>query len=419
MEKIDSWIEKVIINLGVSEGAAPYIRLLVLLLVIALLAWLFFFITKRLVNGVLLKYVKRSRVKWDDMLMDNKVFSNLAHIVPAIIVKVITPIIFRDFEKIVPFVIKLTDIYLIVVIMMVINATLRVSEKIISKSKAFVDKPLSSYFQLIRIILYIAAGILILSILMGKSPVYFLSAFGAMTAIIMLIFKDTILGLVASVQISANDMVRVGDWVEMPKFNADGDVLAINLNTVKVQNWDKTVTTIPTYYFITDSFKNWRGMQESGGRRIKRALYINARTVKFVDPETRERYLEYYLLKDYITQRQKDIDRHNKEHDINTSVLINGRRMTNLGVFRHYVESYLRNHPQIRNDMTLMVRQLNIEDRGIPIEVYCFTTTTEWVKYEEIQADIFDHLLAAVSFFDLEIFQQPGGSDITRAVRGL
>ena len=418
MEKIDSWIEKVIINLGVSEGAAPYIRLLVLLLVIALLAWLFFFITKRLVNGVLLKYVKRSRVKWDDMLMDNKVFSNLAHIVPAIIVKVITPIIFRDFEKIVPFVIKLTDIYLIVVIMMVINATLRVSEKIISKSKAFVDKPLSSYFQLIRIILYIAAGILILSILMGKSPVYFLSAFGAMTAIIMLIFKDTILGLVASVQISANDMVRVGDWVEMPKFNADGDVLAINLNTVKVQNWDKTVTTIPTYYFITDSFKNWRGMQESGGRRIKRALYINARTVKFVDPETRERYLEYYLLKDYITQRQKDIDRHNKEHDINTSVLINGRRMTNLGVFRHYVESYLRNHPQIRNDMTLMVRQLNIEDRGIPIEVYCFTTTTEWVKYEEIQADIFDHLLAAVSFFDLEIFQQPGGSDITRAFTG-
>ena len=159
-------------------------------------------------------------------------------------------------------------------------------------------------------------------------------------------------------------------------------------------------------------------MQESGGRRIKRALYINARTVKFVDPETRERYLEYYLLKDYITQRQKDIDRHNKEHDINTSVLINGRRMTNLGVFRHYVESYLRNHPQIRNDMTLMVRQLNIEDRGIPIEVYCFTTTTEWVKYEEIQADIFDHLLAAVSFFDLEIFQQPGGSDITRAFNG-
>ena len=418
MEKIDSWIEKVIINLGVSEGAAPYIRLLVLLLVIALLAWLFFFITKRLVNGVLLKYVKRSRIKWDDMLMDNKVFSNLAHIVPAIIVKIITPIIFRDFEKIVPFVIKLTDIYLIVVIMMVINATLRVSEKIISKSKAFVDKPLSSYFQLIRIILYIAAGILILSILMGKSPVYFLSAFGAMTAIIMLIFKDTILGLVASVQISANDMVRVGDWVEMPKFNADGDVLAINLNTVKVQNWDKTVTTIPTYYFITDSFKNWRGMQESGGRRIKRALYINARTVKFVDPETRERYLEYYLLKDYITQRQKDIDRHNKEHDIDTSVLINGRRMTNLGVFRHYVESYLRNHSQIRNDMTLMVRQLNIEDRGIPIEIYCFTTTTEWVKYEEIQADIFDHLLAAVSFFDLEIFQQPGGSDITRAFTG-
>ena len=415
MESIDRWVERIIISLGVSETTAPYIRLLALLVIVGLLAWLFFYITKRIVNGVLSGYVKKTRATWDDQLMDNKVFSTLAHIVPAIIIKGIAPVLFRDFEKVLPFVIKLTDSYLIIVILMVISASLRVAEKALAKSKAFTDKPLSSYFQLIRIILYIAAGILVLSILMGKSPVYFLSAFGAMTAIIMLIFKDTILGLVASVQISANDMVRVGDWVEMPKFNADGDVLAINLNTVKVQNWDKTVTTIPTYYFITDSFKNWRGMQESGGRRIKRAVYINARTIKFVDPDTREKYLRYYLLKDYITQRQKDIDRHNKEHNIDTSVLINRRRMTNLGVFRHYVESYLRNHPGIRKDMTLMVRQLNIEDRGIPIEIYCFTTTTEWVKYEEIQADIFDHLLAAVYFFDLEIFQQPGGSDITRA----
>ncbi|MFA5444794.1 MAG: mechanosensitive ion channel domain-containing protein [Bacteroidales bacterium] len=415
MEKLDTWLEKIIMNLGVAENVAPYLRLLVLLVITGLLSWLFFYLTKRIVRGFLYRYVKKTKTKWDDLLMDNKVFFNLAHIVPAIVIRLIAPVLFRDFDKLLPFIIKLTDSYLIVVILLVITASLRVAEKVLAKSKAFADKPVSSYFQLIRIILYIAAGILILSILMGKSPVYFLSAFGAMTAIIMLIFKDTILGLVASVQISANDMVRVGDWVEMPKFNADGDVLAINLNTVKVQNWDKTVTTIPTYYFITDSFKNWRGMQESGGRRVKRALFINARTVKFVDPDTRQRYLQYYLLKDYITKRQKDIDLHNKEHNIDTSVLINGRRMTNLGVFRHYVESYLRNHPQIRNDMTLMVRQLNIEDRGIPIEIYCFTTTTEWVKYEEIQADIFDHLLAAVSFFDLEVFQQPGGSDITRA----
>lgn len=418
MESIDKWVEKVIMSMGVSEGAAPYLRLLSLLIVVGLLSCVFFYITKRLANGILYKYIKRTRVKWDDLLLDNRIFSTLAHIVPAVIVRIIAPILFRDFEKILPLVVKLTDSYLIIVILMIITAMLRVAEKILAKSKAFIDKPLSSYFQLIRIILYIAAGILILSILLGKSPVYFLSAFGAMTALIMLVFKDTILGFVASVQISANDMVRVGDWVEMPKFNADGDVIAINLNTVKVQNWDKTVTTIPTYYFITDSFKNWRGMKESGGRRIKRALYINARTVKFVDSSTRNRYEQYHLLKNYIVEKQKEIELFNQEHEVDTSVLINGRRMTNMGVFRHYIEAYLRNHKGIRTDMTLMVRQLSIEDRGIPLEIYCFTTTTVWVQYEEIQADIFDHLLAAVSFFDLEIFQQPGGSDITRAFSG-
>lgn len=253
---------------------------------------------------------------------------------------------------------------------------------------------------------------------MGKSPTYFLTAFGAMTALIMLIFKDTILGLVASVQMSANDMVRIGDWVEMPKFNADGDVIAINLNTVKVQNWDKTVTSIPTYYFITDSFKNWRGMKESGGRRIKRALYINAASIKFVDPDMRERFLSYQLLEDYLVSRQEEIDAFNKKQKVDTSVLINGRRMTNIGVFRNYIENYLRNHKDIRKDMALMVRQLTIEDRGIPIEIYCFTKTTIWTEYEEIQSDIFDHLMAAVAFFDLDIFQQPSGSDMTRMLTG-
>lgn len=235
-----------------------------------------------------------------------------------------------------------------------------------------------------------------------------------MTAIILLIFKDTILGLVASVQISSNDMVRVGDWVEMPKFNADGDVIAINLNTVKIRNWDKTISSVPTFYFISDSFKNWRGMQESGGRRIKRTIWINIRTVKFVDPGARERYRKYFLLKDYIGIRQKEIEEYNTRHDFDESALINGRRMTNIGVFRRYVELYLRNHDQIKQDMTLLVRQMPSEDKGLPIEVYCFTNTTAWAKYEEIQSDIFDHLFAAVSFFDLEIFQQPSGSDLSR-----
>ena len=236
-----------------------------------------------------------------------------------------------------------------------------------------------------------------------------------MTALGMLVFKDTILGFVASVQISANDMVRIGDWVEMPKFNADGDVIAINLNTVKVQNWDKTITTIPTYYFITDSFKNWRGMKETGGRRIKRSIYINAASVKYINEEDRLRYARLYLLKDYLVTRQKEIDEYNKKMKVDTSVFVNGRRMTNIGVFRHYIENYLKDNKAIRKDMTLMVRQMAMEDRGIPIEIYCFTTTTVWTEYEEIQSDIFDHLMAAVSFFDLEVFQQPSGSDLKRA----
>jgi miniconductance mechanosensitive channel len=419
MKDIDRWIEKIIINSGISEGIAPYLRLLSLLAITGLLAWGSFYMTKRIINGALSRYINRSRTSWGTLLSDKKFFSALAHFVPVLIVRVVAPLLFRDFETVLPLVIKLTDIYLIMVILMAIIASLHVAEHVLSGSEAFVDKPLSSYFQLIRIVLYIASGIFILSILMGKSPVYFLSAFGAMTALVMLIFKDTILGLVASVQISANDMVRVGDWVEMPKFDANGDVTAINLNTVKVRNWDKTVTTIPTYYFVTDSFKNWRGMKESGGRRIKRALYINAATVKFIDPETRRRYQHYHLLKDYLIIRQQEIDRHNVNHDIDTSVLINGRRMTNIGVFRHYVESYVRNHPGIRKDMALMVRQLAMEDRGIPIEIYCFTTTTIWVDYEAIQSDIFDHLLAAVPFFGLEVFQQPSGTDLNRAFSSL
>jgi len=415
MESLDKWVEKIIINLGVSESAAPILRLLLLLLVLGLLSWAFFRITRLIIKGPLFRYVKRTQHKWDDLLMDNKVFSNLAHIVPVIIVRVIAPILFRDFEKILPIVIKLTDIYLIIIILVAINALLRILEQALKKSKAFVDKPVSSYFQLIKIILYIAAGILIISVLINKSPVYLLSALGAMTALGMLVFKDTILGFVASVQISANDMVRIGDWVEMPKFNADGDVIAINLNTVKVQNWDKTITTIPTYYFITDSFKNWRGMKETGGRRIKRSIYINASTVKYINEEDRLRYEKLYLLKDYLVTRQKEIDAYNKKRKVDTSVLVNGRRMTNIGVFRHYIENYLKDNKAIRKDMALMVRQMAMEDRGIPIEIYCFTTTTVWAEYEEIQSDIFDHLMAAVSYFDLEVFQQPSGSDLKRA----
>ncbi len=417
MEFIENWIEKLLTNAGVIAQAVPYLRLLLLFLALTVLAGISFFITKRLIVNTIYKFFKRSTITWDDLLADQKVFNNLAHIVPAIVVRIFAPVLLKDFDDLLPFVMKMTDAYLVIVGMMILFSFLRVAEFGLSKSPVFVDKPLASYFQLIRIVLHIATAILVLSVLLGRSPLYFLSAFGAMTAILLLVFKDTILGLVASVQMSSSDMVRVGDWIEMPKFNADGDVIAINLNTVKVRNWDKTITTIPTYYFVTDSFKNWRGMQESGGRRIKRAFFINVRSIKFIDPETREHYKKYHLLTDYITQRQKEIEEHNHAKNLDTTQLINGRRMTNIGVFRNYIERYLQNHPGIRQDMTMLVRQLAIADHGVPIEIYCFTNTIKWAEYEPIQADIFDHLLAAASFFDLEIFQQPSGSDISNAVK--
>lgn len=411
---MEEWVETLLVGLGAGESFAIFLRLVIFILVLFLISLATFWITRQVIIHYLYRFFKRSTWKWDDLLADNKVFNNLAHIVPAIFVRIMAPVVFSDFQQALPFVIKLTDSYLIIVGLTIVTAFLKVIQLGFSSHPAFKDKPLASYFQLVRIVLYIIVFILVLSVMLERSPIYFLSAFGAMTAIILLIFKDTILGLVASVQISANDMVKVGDWVEMPKFNADGDVLDINLNTVKVQNWDKTITTIPTYFFVTDSFRNWRGMVQSGGRRIKRSLFIDVHSVRFVDPAKREELKKIYLIKEYVSARQQEIEAHNMQFDFDPSVLVNGRRMTNLGVFRMYVESYLRRHPRIRQDMIIMVRQLATESKGIPMEVYCFTDTTAWIDYESIQADVFDHLFATAVFFDLDVFQEPSGKDISR-----
>lgn len=414
---IENWVDNLLIEAGVSQEWAIYLRLLSLLIALTIISGIGFFITKRIIIAYFYKLVRKSPVKWDDLLADQGVFNNLAHIVPAVFVRLLAPGIFNDFEPVLPYIIKLTDIYLIIVGMTIVVALLKVAELAFSSLPAFKDKPLTSYFQLIRILFYITTAIFVFSVLLGKSPLYFLSAFGAMTAILLLVFKDTILGLVASVQMSSNDMVRVGDWIEMPKFNADGDVIAINLNTVKVQNFDKTITTIPTYYFITDSFRNWRGMVQSGGRRIKRSIFVDSNSIRFVDPETREELKKIHLITNFVSGRQQEIEAFNTKNNIDTSVLINGRRMTNIGVFRHYIESYLKSHPGIKKEMTIMVRQLAPEDKGIPLEIYCFTNTTVWLQYESIQADIFDHLFSAARYFDICLFQQPSGNDITKAVQ--
>jgi len=415
MKEIQHYFDAFLTNSGVNHQLIPYITVFCNLLLIILLAYLFMYIAKWATENFIHAFFKRTSTKWDDIIIEFKLLYNLVRLIPVLILKALAPSVFINFPEVLPAFVIALDLWIIVVMTRLVLSFLKAMEYILSSSPLFKSKPIASYFQLARLVVYIAVGILMLSILMGKSPVYFLSAFGAMTAILLLIFKDTILGLVASVQISANDMVRVGDWVEMPKFNADGSVVAMNLNTVKISNWDKTVTTVPTYYFITDSFKNWRGMQESGGRRIKRAIHINIRSIKFVDPEMRERFKKFYLIRDFVERRELEINEYNMEHDVDTTELINGRRMTNIGVFRHYTQAFLQHHKNIRKDMTLIVRQLPPDDRGVPVEIYCFTATVVWAEYEGIQSDIFDHLFAAAKHFELEIFQAPSGSDIVLA----
>lgn len=411
MKITERWVEAVLMRWGVAEAVAVNLRLVVLIVAAGLLSLILFWIMKYLVVKGIYRFFLKTNFSWDDALVKFQVFNHVAHLIPAMVLRGALQMIFRDFPNLLAWVVRITDCYLIIVFVLIINAFLRLGHYALGQTAAFKDKPIAGLFQLIRIILYIATGVLILSILLNKSPAVFLGVFGTMTAVMMLIFKDTILGLVASIQMATGDTVRVGDWIEMPKFGADGDVVSINLTSVRVMNFDKTVTTIPTHNFLTESFKNWRFMSESGSRRIKRAIYINVRTVKFIDEEIRENYKKIHLIADYVEERQTEIDAYNAEHQIDVEYDINGRRMTNIGSFRIYLENYLRNRPDIRKDMTLMVRQLSIEDKGIPMEIYCFTNTSVWIEYEGIVASIFDHILAAAEFFDLEIYQQPTGSD--------
>ena len=273
---------------------------------------------------------------------------------------------------------------------------------------------IKSYIQILKLFVNIFGIITIIALLTGKSPVYFLSGLGALTAVLMLVFKDTILSLVSSIQISSNDLFKIGDWVEAPQFGADGDVIDIALHSVKIQNWDKTVSIIPTHKLTDSSFKNWRGMSDSGGRRIKRSIKIDMNSIKFCDNSMIKRFKKFKVISSYVNQKLSEIEKHNIDNNINEEGLINGRSLTNIGTFRAYVEGYLRNHASIHNEMTFLVRQLSPEADGLPIEIYVFSNDTNWVNYESIQSNIFDHLLAILSEFDLKVFQNPTGNDFRK-----
>jgi len=367
------------------------------------------FVTRKFIIQGIQKFIKNSKNDWDDIFLENKVFNSLSTLVPLILIEYLSPLILSNFTSLIPFVHVAVKVSLVFVITSVLIKALKAFEEVSTRIPSFKDKPIMSYVQLANIMIYVVSAILIFATILDRDPFALLGALGALTAVLMLVFKDTILGLVASIQISSHDMVRVGDWVSMPKYGTDGDVLEITLNTVKIQNWDKTISTIPTYAFISDSFKNWRGMTDSKGRRIKRSLNIDMTSIKFCTDEEIANYKNIEMLKDYIESIQGEIGIHNDSNSHDKSSLLNGRNLTNIGLFREYAHQYLMANENLRTDLTLMVRQLEPTENGLPIEVYCFSNNINWVAYENIQADIFDHLLSSISNFDLEIFQNPTG----------
>jgi len=413
-EKITSFINLLkdyLIETGLSEFTAKYINIVVVLIILGGFAYLLDRILRKIIVKLFTLFSEKTKTTFDDFLVQSKFPRYTAHIIPLVLIKLTFPVIFYELPFWFEVFTVAINVYGIILIVKIIRSVLRSTKNYLRTKEHYADKPLESYMQVILIFLWGIAGMFVVYELTGKD-VLSLASLGAASAILLLIFKDTILGFVASIQVSVNDIVRIGDWITFSKYGADGSVIDINLATVRVQNWDNTFTTIPTYALISDSFQNWRGMQESGGRRIKRSIFIKQSSIKYLTPEKMEELKKIQLVKNYIEHRQLEIDRHNKRVEADKDVLINGRNQTNFGVFRKYLDSTLRNNTGVNNDMMIMVRQLQPTPQGIPLEIYCFSTDKRWENYEAIMSDVFDHVIAAVPYFDLELFEEPTGNDI-------
>lgn len=413
IERWINWYVELLSGTGLPDGIVVVIENVSIILITLGLAFLADFILKRIIIASITSLVKRTKNDWDDILVERKVFNRLAHLAPAWIIYASLQFIF-DAPKLVTFLGNTTKAYMVIIVLMVIDALLNALHEIYQSLPISKGRNIKSYVQVVKIIFYFLGVIMIISIYSKDPPSALFAGLGAMAAVLMLVFKDTILGFVASIQLSANQMVNVGDWISMPKYNADGDVMDISLNTVKVQNWDKTIATIPTYALVSESFNNWKGMEESGGRRIKRSINIDMNSVAFLDNEQIERLANFHLLKDYIKNKQKELSDYNKSLNLEDGTVTNGRKMTNLGTFRKYMEEYLQNHPMISKEMTFLVRHLQPTDKGLPVEFYVFSKDQAWANYEAIQADIFDHTLAILPEFNLNVFQNPTGSDFQK-----
>ncbi len=386
------------------------------LLVLFFVSFLSYFVAYKTVVQTAHRFSKRSANPWDDFLSQHKVYNVAAYAVVLLVLHFGAHFVPR-FEEIIQ---RLVEVGWTAVIVLLIDRLLSVGVTAYERHPISREHPIKGYVQIVKLFVYAAGLIIALASLFNRSPWVFLSGLGALSAVLLLIFRHTLLSFVASFQIVSQDLFRLGDWIEMPKFGADGEVIDIALHTVKVQNWDKTIVVIPTYKFLEESFKNWRGMELSGGRRIKRAILVDQSSVKLLDRDLLERLKKVHLLRDYLENKLREIEEYNCRHGIDTSASpLNGRRLTNLGTFRIYIEEYLRHHPKIRKDMTLMVRQLAPTPQGLPLEVYCFVADTRWIPYEKVQADIFDHILSTAGEFDLRVYQMPTGNDLKEGLKAM
>jgi len=410
---LNAYLTENLLELGLTTGMVESLVRGGLILLVLLLSWVAHRVSQGPINRSIEKFAHYTIQQWDDTLVEKHIVKRILYFIPLILLYVLSSPILTG-TSLLPLSQTLISFLFLIVGMMFLDAMLNALLAIYGKSAISKEISITPFVQVLKLVLYFVTGILLLSLLLQKTPLYFLSGLGALTAVLMFVFKDVLMGFVAGIQLIANKMVAPKDWIEIPKYGADGDVLEITLTTVKVQNFDNTITTIPTYALINESFKNWRNMNLSGGRRIKRYVNIDLGSIKFCSSEMLEQFKRIQLISQYIQNRQEEILVYNNKHQVDESTLVNGRRLTNIGVFRSYVEAYLRQHPMIHKNMTFLIRQLSPSENGLPIEIYVFCKDTNWTAYEAIQADIFDHILAVVPEFNLRVFQEPSGSDFQK-----
>lgn len=412
MENIKTTIEQWLNSLNLSEYWIDILSLVIPFISLLIIAIVINYITKKIILALIVRVINRSKTNWDDILLKRKVFNRLSQIAPILIIYIGIPQLFESTPGFIQFIQKALYLYIVFWSTLIVDSLLKSLNDIYDSFDSAHERPIKGYIQVVQIIIYLMAILMMFAIILNKPITYVLAGLGTLTAVLMLVFKDSLLGLAAGIQMSVNKMVRIGDWISMPSQNADGTVIEITLNTVKVQNWDNTITTLPSYSLVSGSFQNWRGMEESGGRRIKRSILIDQTSIKFCDEKLIERFLKIDRIKEYVQTRLEEIEIFNKNNTSNPEMPINGRKITNIGTFRRYIHEYLIHHPAVNKDLTVMVRQLQPTEKGLPLELYLFSKEKRWIYFESIQSDIFDHLLSAIHQFDLRVFQEPTGYDM-------